>query len=342
MSTPARADVLLDARVTKRMSAGMSAYARELARRLPQIATDLSFDTVDRGGNFGIDEQVRLPLYVLRTRPRMVHHLSVYAPFWTPRPFAITIHDLIHLRFPEQFKRSVGPYYATVVRAVCARAERVITDDPRTVGDLERFLGVDPRKTRVIPLGVDDVYLAVHEPEPAPRPYFLYAGNHRAHKDLTTLVAAWQALPSDRSVDLAVTGHDDAAELRARRAEGEVRFLGDVTVERLARLYRGAAAYVHPARLEGFGLPMLEAAAVGTRVIASAESAPAVLAAATETFAAGDARGLSALLLRALDDPFDAARIASQRAAARPYSWDRVAASTAEVYREVLAESPSR
>ena len=118
----ANGDVLLDARLTLRMSVGMSAYARELAERLPRVAPDMRFDVYRRGGNFGVDEQLRLPAYALRTRPRLVHHLSVYAPLLTPRPFAITIHDLIHLRFPEQFKRSVGPYYATVVRAVCARA----------------------------------------------------------------------------------------------------------------------------------------------------------------------------------------------------------------------------
>jgi glycosyltransferase involved in cell wall biosynthesis len=333
-------DVLLDARLTRRMSAGMSAYARELARRLPRVAPDLTFDVYRDGGNFGYEEQIRLPLYAQRTRPRFVHHLSVYAPLWMPRPFAITIHDLIHLRYPEQFKRSVGPYYTTVVRAVCARATRVITDDARTVADLERFLGVDPRKVRVIPLGADDIFFEPHAPEDAAVPYIMYAGNHRRHKDLATLVAAWQALPAGRAVDLVVTGAADVPELGELRTSGAIRCVGDVDAARLARLYRGAVAYVHPAWFEGFGLPMLEAAAAGTPVIAAEESLPAILAPYARTFQARDAQRLGALLQSALERPPADEERERQRAAVRSYTWDRVAAATAEVYRDALEESP--
>jgi glycosyltransferase involved in cell wall biosynthesis len=337
------ADVLLDARVTRRMSVGMAAYARELAARLPRIAPDLRFDVYRDGSNFGPDEQVMLPLYALRSKARFVHHLSVYAPLLTPAPFAITIHDLIHLRFPDQFKRSVGPYYRTVVRAVCARARIVFTDDPRTVADLERFLQVDPRKIRVVPLGVDDAFTGPLAAPAAARPYFFYAGNHRAHKNLRVLIEAWLALPEDREADLVLTGEDDLGSLGgARRRLGTLRFAGDVTTADLALLYRGAAAYVHPALCEGFGLPMLEAAAVGTPVIASEECVPAVLRAIAARFPAADAGALGGLLLAALDGPPAEAERERLRTVARFYSWDRVAASTAEVYREVLEECPSR
>lgn len=325
------------------MSVGMIAYANELVGRLPRLAPDLRFETYRRGGNFGWDEQLRLPRHVGRVGARLVHHLSVYAPLATPRPFAITIHDLIHLRYPQYFRRSVGPYYATVVRIVCARASRVFTDDPRTVVDLERFLGVEPRKVRVIPLGVDDVFLDETAPEPAERPYFLYAGNHRPHKDLPTLVAAWRSLPEDRAVDLVLTGTNDVPEIAsARRAAGELRFVGEVPPERLARLYRGALAYVHPALCEGFGLPMLEAAAVGTRVIACEDALPTVLRGVAGVFPPGDARTLSALMLSALEgswDPSDRERLS---AIGRSYTWDRTALATAEVYREMLEEWPTR
>jgi glycosyltransferase involved in cell wall biosynthesis len=335
--------VLLDARLTRRMSVGMIAYANELVTRLPRVAPDLRFEAYRRGGNFGPDEQVRLPRYAARVRARLVHHLSVYAPLATPRPFAITVHDLIHLRYPRYFKRSVGPYYATVVRFVCARASRVFTDDPRTVADLERFLGVDPRKARVIPLGVDDVFLNDAAPEPAERPYFLYAGNHRPHKDLPTLVAAWEALPADRAVDLVMTGTRDVPEFAStRRAVGELRFVGEVPPERLARLYRGALAYVHPALCEGFGLPMLEAAAIGTRVIACRDALPTILNGAADVFPPRDAGALSALMRAALTGSWDRSDRERLAALGRSYTWDRTARATAEVYREMLEEWPTR
>ena len=326
------------------MSVGMRAYVRELATRLPKVAPDLEFALWTRGSNFGWDEQVRLPLTAWRSHAPLVHHMSVYAPLLGMRPSIVTIHDLIHLRYPQYFKSSVAPYYATVVRAVCARAARVITDDPRTVEDLQRFLGVNPTKVRTIPLGVDDVFLRDDPPaEPPPRPYFFYAGNHREHKDLATLAAAWSRLPEALEADLVLTGPDDVPSLSAAsRTNGRVRFTGDVGSTRLAQLYRGAAAYVHPALCEGFGLPLLEAAACGTPVIGSRDAIPQVLAAVAQAYPPRDAGALSALLGETLTRPADPAFAATLRSTARAYTWDRCAAATAEVYREVVSERRGR
>jgi glycosyltransferase involved in cell wall biosynthesis len=334
-------DVALDLPRTRHISAGMEAYARELAARLPRVAPDLRFATFRHDRSFGLDEQLRLPFAMRRSRPRLAHFLSVYAPLLAPRPYLITIHDLIHLRFPTLFKRSVGPYYRTVVRALCAGARRVLTDDERTVGDLARFLRVPPAKTVVVPLGVDDAYLRDVEPLPLERPFFLYVGNHREHKDLGTLFAAWEALDPSLAVDLVLTGEDDLGPEtpRPRRALGAARFTGGVGVAALARLYRSAAALVHPALCEGFGLPMLEAAALGTRVIACSEAVPRVLRPYADVFAPKDVRALARLMARALAEPY---RNEDARRFARTLSWDRCAERTAEVYREVLAEGPGR
>ena len=104
----------LDARSTDQMSAGMKAYARELAERLPQVAPEFTFVRFTQGSNFGWEEQVALPLAMRRARLDLAHFLSLYVPLIAPAPSVITIHDLIHLRFPKQFKAKVGPYYRTV------------------------------------------------------------------------------------------------------------------------------------------------------------------------------------------------------------------------------------
>ncbi|HTV73682.1 MAG TPA: glycosyltransferase family 1 protein [Candidatus Acidoferrales bacterium] len=335
-------DIALDARLTPPMSVGMKAYAAQMTARLPGVAPDLRFATFTQGANFSLDEQLVFPLRLARARPRLTHFLSLYAPLLAPRPFVITIHDLIHLRFPQFVKRRVGPYYHTVVRSVCARAARVLTDDEKTIGDLRALLGVAPEKVRVVALGVDDVYLAPVIPEIAQRPYFLYAGNHRPHKDLPTLLNAWAALPEDVAVDLWLTGDDDLPPAwHTTRRNGTLRFLGDVTNERLAGLYAGSVALVHGALCEGFGLSMLEAAAVGVRVIATAEAAPSVLAPHMECFPARDTQALSALMAQALEQP-EPGRRDALRTIARGLTWDRCARATAEVYREVLAESEAR
>ncbi len=323
------------------MSAGMQAYADELPAYLPRVAPDLSFVTLDRSTSLSLDEQIGLPGRLRGIGARLVHFLSVYAPLFGPRPYVVTIHDLIHLHFPEYFKRSVRPYYATVVRAVCAGAARVITDDERTSDDLERFLGVSPAKVRVVPLGVGAPYLDDVALQPSARRYFLYVGNHRPHKDLATLFAAWERLPPDLDIDLVLTGRDDlaAGTPRPRRNKGALQFTGDVSVEVLQRLYRSALALVTASLREGFGLPLLEAAAVGTAVIGASDAVPGGLRPYVEHFRPRDVGALASLMERAARSP--GPREEAQ-AFARTQTWDRCAQLTAEVYREVLAENRRR
>jgi glycosyltransferase involved in cell wall biosynthesis len=328
------------------MSAGMQRYADELAARLPLVAPDLRFATLVRDRTLDLDEQIALPRRLRAAGARLVHLLSVYAPLFAPRPYVITIHDLIHLRFPEQFKLTVGPYYRTVVRGVCARAARVITDDERTVGDLERFLGVAPAKVRVVPLGIGPEYLESAEaaPHPGARPYFLYVGNHRPHKDLATLISAWEKLPQELDVDLVLTGSDDlGARSRPRNAGRAIRFTGNVEGPALRDLYRGALALISASLCEGFGLPLLEAAALGTPVIASSEAIPGTLRSYAAAFPPRDVAALAAAMARAASS-LAARTPASEEAQrfARTQTWDRCAERTAEVYREVLEETEQR
>lgn len=115
--------------------------------------------------------------------------------------------------------------------------------------------------------------------------------------------------------------------------------LGDLTTERLATYYGGAAALVQPALREGFGLPILEAMSVGCAVVACEDAVPRPLAPAALTFAPQDVRGLEALLEGLLGDPERRRRAIEQgRQAARELTWDRCARATADVYREVLEE----
>ncbi len=329
-----------DARLTRQQSVGMRTYVVELRDRLPRVAPEFEFAFFDRGGNFGWQEQVALPAAIRRARVDVVHFPSLYVPLAFPRNALLTIHDLIHLRFPEYFKSKVGPYYRTVVRRAAALARRVITDDPRTVADLQRFLGVDPEKVRVIPLGVSERFFGGAQPFRGPRPYLLYVGNHREHKDLPTLFDAWSALPQVLGIDLYLTGPDDFGGELERRRRGELRIhaLGDVSAEALAGYYAGALALVSPALCEGFGLPMLEAMAAGCPVAACDDAVPHVLASASATFRARDADGLRVQLERLATDPAGrAAAIERGRALARDLTWDRCARATADVYAEVLA-----
>lgn len=327
------------------MSIGMKTYVRELVARLPNVAPEFSYHPYSTGRNFGLEEQVQLPWAMRRSRVDLVHFLSIYVPVLTGAPSIVTVHDLIHLRFPQYFKSKVRPYYQTVVRLACARAKAVVTDDERTIDDLHGLLGVDPKKIRVVALGVDDRFLAPVEPFSADRPYVLYVGNHRLHKNLATLFDAWSRLPEEDAVDLYVTGPDDFdGEIQRRTSSRRaIVALGDVPDDRLASYYAGARALVQPALREGFGLPMLEAMAAGCPVIACEDAVPRILEPAALTFGARDSAELSAILHDVLADAGLRERFVNLgRRIARTLTWDRCARATADVYREVLEPAGSR
>jgi len=330
--------VAFDARTTSHMSVGMTTYVRKLVEHLPRVAPDLRFAFIGNGDNFDLAEQVGLPLAIMRARARLAHIPSPYVPLLIPVPFLLTIHDLIDLHYPAYGKRKVGPYFRFGVAPVARRARAIITDDAATVADLEKYLGVDPACVRVIALGVD--LPALPPPFAHPRPYVLNVGNHRPHKNLLALVRAWASLPASRDVDLFFTGECDVGEAFAgyTRERGAIVFRGACSEHELLALYRGAAAYVHPALREGFGLPLLEAMRAGTPVIASRGALPEILAPYGHAFAADDLDTLRSLLLRALDDPtaMRADALAAQAATAE-LTWERTARATADIYRELLA-----
>jgi glycosyltransferase involved in cell wall biosynthesis len=327
--------IAFDARETSHMSHGVLGYSRALRAWLPRVAPDLRILAVGGGDNFDLAEQVALPLALLRSGARLAHFPTLYVPRFVPVPYVVTIHDLIDAHFPQYAKRSVAPYLRLIVAPVARGARAVITDDDATVADLERFLRVDPKRVRVIPLGNDDAGDDV-VPMSHARPYLLYVTNRRPHKNIATLVRAWESLPAEREIDLVLTGDDDGS-VRGTRERGAIVHLGHRPEAELRRWYAGAAAYVHPALREGFGLPLLEAMRLGAPVVAARSALPRALKAYAYGVDGRDALTFHAALLEVLDDPpAAAARASAARAATRELTWERAAAATAAVYREFV------
>jgi glycosyltransferase involved in cell wall biosynthesis len=359
--------VVLDARITGQMSVGMIAYVRELVRRLPAVAHDLRFTVVSNealavpdgvtavrveerlAANGSIGEQFSLGGVLRRAGhgPGLLHLMSVYAPRFAPMPFVYTIHDLIHRRFPQYFKWKIRPYYALVAGPVARRAAAVITDAKATIPDLQRFLGVQPENVRVVPLGVDSRFAldaaarersaaAVRERFGLDRPYVLYAGNHREHKNLETLAAAWQRVGQPCDLVLTETYRFTFDLDRYGKSDGRMVRPGHVSDEELVGLYAGCAATVQPSLYEGFGLAVLEGMAAGAPVIVA--QTPALLEVAGDaamTFAPRDSAALTHALTQALaGGPQIEMLRARGQARAAAFSWDETVRRTADVYRE--------
>ena len=365
-----RSRIVLDARITRQMSVGMIAYVRELVQRLPSIAPDLQYTVVSNADltPSPAAESVRLPerlavngsigeqfglARILRGaagHKGLVHLMSVYAPRWAPTPYVYTIHDLIHRRFPHYFKWKVQPYYALVAGPVARAAAAVITDARATIPDLERFMGVRSEKVNVVPLGVDERFAlddaararlaeGVRARFGLTRPFVLYAGNHREHKNLETLAAAWQRI--GQACDLVLTeSYPFSFDLdRYPKSDGRIVRAGHVSDEDLVGLYAGCSATVQPSLYEGFGLAVLEGMAAGAPVIVA--QTPVLLEVAGDgalSFPPRDVESLTRAMEQALaNGPAIKALQSRARARAVEFSWDATARRTAEVYRTCLA-----
>ena len=322
--------VAIAARVTPRASAGMRAYTGALLERMSRVAPDVDL--------VAVRAPIALQPFALRAaRPQLVHLPYLEAAPVVPRPYVAMVHDLIHLRYPALFSRATATFWHVVAAPLYRAAERVLVSDPRVADDCVARLGIARERIRIVPLGYGDA-VPDAQPWPVERPYVLYAGNHRPHKDLATLYAAWAALPAQLALDLVLTGPDEpGVRRRYTRERGAIAFLGELDDATLARRYRGAIAYVQPSLAEGFGIPVLEALVAGTPVLAATTAAPAITLPFVQTFAPGDVAALGSLMTAVVRDPSAArARAAEGAVTLRAYTWDRFAASTADVYREVV------
>ena len=329
-------DVLLDVRETRRMSAGMRAYVRELATRLPNVAPDIKLRTVGHGENFSFVEQVEIPF--ASRHSDVVHFPTIFAPVLLPRCYVVTIHDLIHLRYPELFGRTTAAYYSLFVKRLVYGAARVIVGDVRTREDCERFFDLPAERVSVVPLGYDPALLQISSPH-VERPYVLYVGNHRPHKNLPTLLSAWDGLPEGVELDLALTGFDDLR-FHSHRAARKLRFLGDLSPQQVAAAIAGASAIVQPSLAEGFGLPVLEALVRRVPVLAAEDAYPHPFGSFLAQFPAKNVGALRSLLEEIYHSPQRLRALASEgEREARSYTWDRFAGAIAAVYREAASRT---
>ena len=180
---------------------------------------------------------------------------------------ATTIHDLVPLRFPEwttpRTREMHGEKYANAV----ATCDVVFTNSAYTAADVVERLGLSEERVRVAPPGLGEGFAPAGERAELGRPFALGLATLEPRKNLARLVDAWRLL--DGELDLALAGGEGWGE-QPSLAEPGLHRLGYVPDEEVPRLLRGAAVFVYPSLFEGFGMPVVEAMACGTPVVASA------------------------------------------------------------------------
>ncbi len=179
---------------------------------------------------------------------------------------ATTIHDLVPLRFPEWVTPRTHSMHAVKYRHAAATCDLFLCNSAFTASDVGERLGVERDRLRVAHPGVDDRYTPEGERADLGRPYLITVATLEPRKNLETLARAYPLLKSDHA--LAVVGAEGWGDRPLLDDAGILR-LGFVSDDELARLYRGASAFVFPSRFEGFGIVVLEAMASGVPCVVS-------------------------------------------------------------------------
>ncbi len=311
---------------------------------------------IERSPVYSMRELAALSWRLWRLRLDLYHATHYVLPIAPPSRVVVTIHDIIHLLYPQFLPNRLAFIYAQrMMRRSLARADRVIAVSENTKSDLMEYFEVDGSTIEVIHNGVDETFrhklsemdldrwlrqLGIR------RPYLLFVGNPKPHKNLDRVIQAYARAVelADFDAPLVCVGDRTAAQFKLRqRAEqlgiaDRLYLLGHVAQEALPALYQGATLFLYPTLYEGFGLPVVEAMASGTPVLTSNTSA-------LKEVAGGHAhlvdpldceRMAKAIARLVTDDDYREKLAEKGMARAADFRWDLCARQTLEVYRGVL------
>jgi glycosyltransferase involved in cell wall biosynthesis len=344
--------IAIDADVLGRRRTGDETYIAALLRELVPIADEERLVAITRRpelvpegiGAFELparSQAARMAFGLPRALRRLgsaLGHFNYVVPPAYRRPAVVTVHDLSFESDPELMGRRDRLMFRTFVPRSARRAERVLVVSERTKRDLVEHYRIREEKIVVTPNGVDPIFQPNGSAPNGP-PYVLFVGGIQPRKDPATAIEALARIDGDLRLVLVGDEKRGGDELRSaiRRLglERRVEFAGYVEHEGLASLYRGAACLVFPSRYEGFGLPVLEAMASGTPVVATTAGAvPEVAGDAAVLVEPGDPEALAEGIREALGNRERLVAEGLERA--RRFTWAETARRTLEVYRELL------
>lgn len=356
---------------------GIGTYVRNIVTQIARLDTENEYLLISRpddleftrtlgpnirgvigtAGNYSVREQFSIPAIVRRERADVFHAPHYVLPPLVSCPSVVTIHDCIHLMFPQYLPNKLAYTYARAFMwAATHRSTHVLTVSEASKRDILRFFRIPPDKITVAYNAIDarfdhapaeDDMARVKERFQLHDPFVLYVGNIRPHKNVERLIEAFALVRTGplANTKLLIIGDEISKYPTLRRAvhkgklHKHVRFLGFVGKDTLAALYRLATVFAFPSLYEGFGLPPLEAMASGTPVVTSnVSSLPEVVGDAAILVDPREPTAIAHGLRRALLDPALRGQMRERGLErARHYSWARTAETILRIYRETAA-----
>ena len=331
--------VVVDADVLGRERTGDETHVQNLLRRLPAAAGGVfRLAAVTRHPELvpdGVEPLVlgtgrqelrmawSLPRLLRRLRPALAH-VQYALPLACPCPAVVTVHDLSFEREPGLMSRRDRAIFRAVVPRAVRRARVVFAVSERTRRDLVELYGTPPEKVVLTANAVDPAFTPGGEPDG----YLLFVGAVQRRKNPLAAADAAREL----GLRLVVAGPEKEPELARELERRGAELRGYVEKAELAGPYRRALCVVLPSRFEGFGLPVLEAMACGTPVVAANE--PALREVGGDAAVYADDAGFADAVRRTLADRAAWSRAGIERA--ELFSWDETARRVVGGYRRAL------
>ena len=291
---------------------------------------------------YSLREQFLFPALLKRNQECNLHVPHYNAPIGFRGNLVVTVHDLIHLRYPAS---RIAYFYArAMLTAVCRKAKAIIAVSEATKKDLMEMLGVDEIKITVVYHGVG--VAEIHSPQNFQTgglsplgeegKYLLYVGMLKPHKNIKVLIEAFlKAKQEINDLKLVIAGKNFMVNYTEQFKDRKgIQFLGEIPHKRLKQLYRGARIFIFPSLYEGFGFPPLEAMSHGIPVICSnAASLTEVTGCAAALFDPEDTLALANWICKLWEDRSKReAMVKKGFEQSQKFSWQICAQETFKIY----------
>lgn len=309
---------------------------------------------------YGFGEQVKLLKVLNDLKPDLVHFPHFNVPILYKGKYIVTIHDLIHQHYQTRETSTLNPLlhtlkkigYKKVFSSAVKKAAKIITPSKFVKDQLKLEWKIDSKKIIVTYEGVDEEVLKsikesrdedfhmVRKKFGITQPYLFYVGNAQPHKNIMKLVEAYKILKENNdNLSLVLSGpHHYFWEKIKRDVEKldvrDVIFTGLVSDEELVALYKNAQCFVMPSLEEGFGIPILEAMAVGCPVASSnTASLPEVGVDGATYFNPEDENDMAEKINMVLaDQKLRKNLITKGEQRYKQFSWQKMAQETLKIY----------
>jgi glycosyltransferase involved in cell wall biosynthesis len=308
---------------SRRINSAGAQYIRPLSARLKVPSTNPQVSRLDNTfGGVIADLTARL----------------FYSPFYgyirTRIPQVFSVYDMIYEKFPQYFPPSLpqNSLHIQEKKECLERAALLVCISQNTANDiLEMYPNIPKENIKVVYLGVDKLFFQKSKLEKIDKPYFLYVGNRDKYKNFLRFLRAFGKSGLANNFDLRIVSplevfldNEELEAIRKYRLADRIHLEVGLPDEKLGERYRQAYAFTYPSEYEGFGLPVLEALASGTIVLASqVASIPEVGADIPLYFEPRSEESITATLIEAchMSESERLVRINKGIARAEQFSW---------------------